>query len=893
MAGSTKTNRFRFWIWLIQFIGLIVPRRLRANWRREWEAELRAREELLAEWDRLDCRSKLDLLWRSASAFWDALWLQPKRLEDEMFQDLRYGARMLVRQPGFTFVSALTLALGIGANTAIFSVVNAILLRPLPYQNPDRLVFVWGRHAGQPDELQQISYPDFNDIRQQNRVFDEISAMFIQAWTLTGQGEADRVVGLMVSSNIFRLLGVQPMLGRAFTPEEEQPGKERVAVFSHRLWQKRFGADPEVIGRAVTLNGESYTLIGVLPPGFDLEFPLSPSFSIADNDVWTPLTSAHPRAGNRGIFTYEVIARLKPGAALEQARADLTTIGRQLEQAYGGTNKGRSFNPVPAHEHMVGHVRRLLLVLLAAVGSVLLITCVNLANLLLSRATVRRKEMAIRAALGAGRARIVRQLLTESLLLASLGGLVGLGLAIWAAPFLANFPGVNLPRAEEVRVDYYALGFTFCLSLATGALFGLAPALAATRADLHGGLKEGGWQSAAPGQRRLSQLLIVSETALALMLLVGAGLLTGSFLALLKVNPGFKMERALAFTVSISPTRYTDQQQAARFFQRLTDKLKILPGVQTVGAVSSLPLSRHTAGSAARVEGRQSPPGEQPTRIGWQTVTPDYFKTMGMQLLRGRDFSSDDLARTAHMTIINESLAQRIFPGADPLGKRVTFGGGGTQPDWHEIIGVVSDTRHLSLDDQPQPRAYDLFGQHGGRAMFVVARVAGDPASLAGAVRAEVRQLDAEAPVYEMTTLEELVARSAATRRFSMSLIGALALIALALAAVGVYGVINYSVSQRTREIGIRMALGARGRDVIKLVIGQGLRLTLIGVACGLTAALALTRLMRSLLFGVSATDPVTFVGVAALLTFVALLACWIPARRAAKVAPLMALRHE
>jgi putative ABC transport system permease protein len=389
-------------------------------------------------------------------------------------------------------------------------------------------------------------------------------------------------------------------------------------------------------------------------------------------------------------------------------------------------------------------------------------------------------------------------------------------------------------------------------------------------------------------------MLIVSEIALALVLLVGAGLLTGSFLALLKVNPGFEPKQALAFTVSISPTRYTDQQQAARFFQGLTDKLKTLPGVQSVGAVSSLPLSGHSSGSAARVEGRQSPPGEQPTRIGWQTVSPDYFKTMGMQLLRGRDFSSDDLARPAHLTIINESLAQRIFPGEDPLGKRVTFGGMlGTQPDWHEIIGVVSDTRHLSLDDPPQPRAYDLFGQHGGRSMFVVARVAGDPTSLAGAVRAEVRQLDAEAPVWQMATLEELVARSAATRRFSMSLIGAFALIALALAAVGVYGVINHSVSQRTREIGIRMALGARPCDVIELIIGQSLRLTLIGVASGLAAALALTRLMRSLLFGVSATDPVTFVGVAGLLTFVALLACFVPARRATKVDPLAALKHE
>jgi putative ABC transport system permease protein len=664
-------------------------------------------------------------------------------------------------------------------------------------------------------------------------------------------------------------------------------------MLSHRLWQQRFGADPNRVGQAITLDGESYTVVGVLPPGFDLEFPLSPSFSIENNDLWVPLTSAHQMAGNRAVFTYEVIARLKPNVNLKQAQVSVATLGSQLEETYPATNKGRSFTLVPMQDHMVSHVRQPLFLLLAAVGVVLLIACANVANLLLGRAAARQKEIAVRAALGASRRRIIRQLLTESLGLALLGGLAGLLLAVWTVDLLANFPGINLPRAEEIRVDGRVFGFTFGLSLLTGLFFGLLPALAASRSDLQLVLKESGRQMTGWSQRRTSSLLIISEVALAFVLLVAAGLLARSFISLLNVHPGFKTENALTFKVSPPSSRYPDLPKTLSYYRQLRARLENLPGVQAVGVVRTLPLSGSNIGSAMRIEGRPLQPGEQPPGVGWQTALPGYFQMMGMLLLRGRDFREEDYTRSPHVTIINETAARRFFPNEDPIGKRVTFGVPGPQPDWHEIIGVVGDVRHHSLDAEPDARAYDLFGQSGGRAMFVVVRTSSNPTDLAAAVRHQVRELDAEVPLYELTTLDELLARSSAPRRFQTLLVAGFALIALLLASVGVYGVLSYAVSQRTHEIGIRISLGAQTSDVLKLTIGQGMKPVLIGIAIGLLGAFALSRLLASLLYGVNATDLVTFVSVAMLLAGVALAACYLPARRAAKVDPMIALRYE
>jgi predicted permease len=813
---------------------------------------------------------------------------------ETLWQDLRYGARMLLKQPGFTLIAVVTLALGIGANTAIFSVIDGVLFRALPYADPDRLVLIWGKHAQQGKQQQQVSYLDFADIRQRRDIFDETAAIFWQPLTLSDQSGAEHFRGMLVSANFFRLLGVEAVRGRVFSPEEEQPGNDKVVVISHRLWQNRFGAAEDILGRKLKVNDVSLTVVGVAPAGFDLEFPLTPSFRIEDNDLWLPLTSAHRRAGSRGIYTYEVIARLRRGVEPAQARAALKAIGQRLEQAYPDTNKGRSFDLVLLREQMIGNIRPLLLVLLAAVGAILLIACVNVASLLLGRAGVRQKEIAIRAALGAGRGRLARQLLTESLLLALLGGVAGLLLASWLVVALVRFPGLNLPRAEEVGIDTRVLGFSFGLTLLTGLLFGLIPALLAARPDLQQVLKDGaGRTTAGAGSRRLRSLLIVAEVSLAFLLLVGAGLLTGSFVSLLNVKVGFNTDRLLTFAVSLPAARASQTPQRVGFYQQLQTRLASLPEVESAGVVSSLPLSGANSGSPVIVEGRPLSSGEQAPTIGWQSASAGYFKTIGIPVLRGRNFAADDATRAQRVVLINESLARRVFPNEDPLGKRVAFSAPRTQADWREIIGVVGDARHHALEIEPEPRAYDMFEQSSSSSMFIVVRTAGDPSRLANTARQQARELEPEAPVFLMATMNELVARSTATRRFSMLLVGGFALIALLLAAVGIYGVLSFAVSERRQEIGIRLALGSRRVDILRLVVGQALALVLAGMLIGLVGSLLLTRFMSNLLYGVSPTDPRILLLVAVALTLVALLACWIPARRATRVDPLVTLRHE
>jgi len=878
---------FRFWLWLIRVIGVIVPRRLRPGWRREWEAELRHREELLAQWDRLNSSHKLNLLRRSASAFWDALWLQPKRLEDEMFQDLRFGARMLAKNPGFTLIAILTLALGIGMNTAIFGVVNAVLLRALPYPQAERIVVLWGKN-----ELLKLnqtefpaSYPDFMDWRERSRSFTQLAAMLPGSFNLSGGGGAERIGGAEVSADFFDVLGVGAAFGRAFDASEEQRGAEPVVVLSHSLWSRRFGADPQIIGRTVTLDSKRYRVVGVMRAGF--AFPhgtdLPTLFGFPDRvELWTPLIPQdylRNQRGNRGMV---VLARLKPGVTQAQAQSEMSAIAGHLETQYPGTNRGFGIQVTPLYEQIVGAIRPALLTLFAAVWLVLLIACANVANLLLSRATTRRKELAIRSALGAGRLRIARQMLTESLLLAGLGGAAGWLLAHWATSVLLRLSSDRLPRADEVGMDYRALAFTALLSLLTGVVFGAVPARQAAGLNLNETLKASGQNTARGGQRTRS-MLVVAEVALTLVLTVGAGLLVRSFLRLQQVDIGFNPQNLLTAQINLPLEQYRDGSQWASFFNRLIERVEALPGVQSAAVTQYLPVSGVEGSVGFQIEGRPSEQDQWPS-AGIRRVSHGYFRTLGIPLTRGRDFTGQD-EQEHRAIIINDAMARRFWPGAEPTGQRINLFG-----SVREIVGVVKDVRYSSVDKVADPAIYEpesLWFAH------LVVRASAEPLGQLAAVRAQVQALDRNLPLAEIATLEQLRANSMAGRRFNTLLLGVFSAAALLLAMAGVYGVLSYTVTQNTREIGIRMALGARGGDVLKLVIGQGLALTAAGVAVGLLVAIAMTRLMAGLLYEVGAADPLTFAGVALFLFGAAAVACYLPARRATKVDPLVALRQE
>jgi putative ABC transport system permease protein len=899
MSGTTLTTRFRFWLWLIRLIGVIVPQRLRADWRQEWEAELRHREELLAEWDRLDWRNKLDLLRRSTSAFWDALWLQPKRLEDEMFQDLRFGLRMLVKHKGFTVVTVLTLALGISANTAIFSVVNGVLLRPLPYKEPQRLVMVWTARsllqAQAGVSKSSVSAADFSDWRDQNQVLEQIAAFQSQSFNITGGGEPEYLGGVRASANLFPLLGVEARLGRTFLPEEDRAGSGRVVILGYGLWQRRFGSDPKIIGQTISLNDQSYTVIGVMPSGF--QFPrkgdLPSGFQFpAEANFYTPLALTPEQRNNRGRNYLAVIARLKPKISLDQAQTEMTGIAERLRQQYPGTNRDRGVMLVGLHQQVVGKAQLALLVLLGAVGFVLLIACANVANLLLVRAVARQREMAIRAALGAGRWRVIRQLLTESVLLAVLSGLLAMLLASGSADLLQTILPDNLPRADQVGIDGRVFGFTLLISLLTGILFGLIPAFAASRLSLTDSLKDGGRGSRGIGHSRFRNLLLVSEVALAVVLLAGAGLMLRSFIKLMSVDPGFDPQNVLTMDIRLPRNRYAPVQQAV-FFQQYLERLSALPGVEAAGAVYPLPFSGAEEGTGISIEGQPPPASSERRIVSPRWISPGYFKAMNIHLQRGRELSVSDGSDTPPVLVINEAMARQYWPNQDPIGRRVSFNSHDGQPVWREIVGVIRDVRHKALDQAPKPEMYVPFTQFPSWLMTIVARTKGDPLTFAAAVRSQVQAMDKDQPVSNIHTMEELMARSVSPPRFYLLLLAVFAGVALLLAAVGIYGVMSYLVTQRTHEIGVRMALGAQAGDVLKLVVKQGMTVTLTGVVIGLLAALGLTRLIRNLLFGVSAADPLTLGLIAALLTVVALLACWIPARRATKVDPLIALRHE
>src|SRR5438132_1536194 len=810
---------------------------------------------------------------------------------ESLITDLRYGIRSLLQQPVFTAIAVVTLTLGIGANTAIFSVVNTLLLRPLPFTDPHRLVQVWEANFKRGQNTKEVSYPNFADWRDQNQVFEQMAAYSDKTFNLTGLGEPERIQGEIVSRSLFPLLGIKPVLGRGLLPEEDHPNKVFSVVMSERLWRRRFNSDPQIIGQTIRLDSESFTVVGVVPNITDL-FDLQ-----SDTEVWVPISHSFGFNNRYGHYL-EVVARLKPGVTREQAQSNMDTIAGALAAQYPSSNVDHAARLVPLQEQIVGDFRLAALVLLGAVLFVLLIASANVANMLLARAASRKREVAIRTALGAGRWRIVRQLLTESLLLSALGGAVGLLLALWGVYLLVAFGPADLPRAREVAVDGRVLIFTFAVSLLTGIIFGFVPALQASRPDLNETLKESGRSAmGSAAHRRVRSLLVVAEIALSLVLLAGAGLLMRSFLKLQAVNPGFNPNNVLTMKVGLRGPNYQKAEPIIAFHDQLLNQIKALPGVQSVATRSYIPIAPDDgyANLSFAIEGRLPGPANRSNAF-YNAVSPDYFQTMEIPVLKGRPFDARDDRKAQNAIIINETLARRYFPGEDPVGRRMTLNDKNPQEeDWATIVGIVKDTkpRAQDLTSSPVAEMYMPFAQQPQSSMALMIRATNKPESVVAAVRREVQALDKNQLVHSIRTLESVMSEAVAAPRFRTSLLGVFAVVALILAVAGIYGVMSYAVTQRTREIGIRMALGARAADVLKLIVRNGMGPVLLGVALGLAGAIGLTRLMASFLFGVTPTDAVTLATVTVGLVLVALIACCLPARRAAKVDPLVALRYE
>jgi putative ABC transport system permease protein len=810
-----------------------------------------------------------------------------------LLQDLRYAFRILKSQPTITLMAVIALALGIGANSAIFSVINAVLLRPLPFPESDRLVIIEQSLPKLGVSLASVSGGEFVDYVEGNEVFSEVAGYTDISLNLTGEGEAARIQAARVSASLFPLLGVSPLRGRLFTTEEDQQGKNNVALISRSLWQNHFGADSNIIGKTIRLDEKPYTIIGVMPSAIRF-LHIQSAFGEA-TDLWIPLAMTDAeKQGHANSFDFGVIGRLKPGVTLAEAQANIEAVAERFQQQHPDIYKGDievKASLIKLEERLVKGVRPFLLVLLGAVGFVLMIACANVANLLLARAAARQKEIAIRAAMGASVSRIARQLLTESVVLALAGGAAGLLMAAWAIDLLARFGPADVPRLDEINLDPSVLGFTLLVSMVTGVLFGLAPAFQIRRVNLNEALKESsGRTSRGREGRRLRSLLVVFEIASAVVLLVGAGLLINSFVRLLRIPPGFNPEGVIIAQTTLPRARYPKPEQSKAAHRQVLERLSALPGVKEVGAASTLPLIDDWS-IGFIIDGRST---DSINVANGAIVSDGYFQAMGIELKRGRTFGTEDREDTTPVIAVNETMARAFWPDTDAIGKRIMWGGWPGNK-WLTIVGVVADVKISSLEAEAKPTIYmPMFQYPRSRSNVVyVARAEGDTASLASGMRAEIRAVDSELPVYDIRSMNQIIRESVSQRRFTMMMLGVFASAAMLLAAVGIYGVMSYSVTQRTREIGVRMALGATRSDVLGMVVGQGMALALAGTVAGLAAAIALTRLMKSLLYGVSATDPMTFTGVSAILILVALLACYLPARRAAKVDPQIALRYE
>jgi len=807
-----------------------------------------------------------------------------------VLQDIRYAVRKLSRTPGFTTIAAFTLALAIGATTAIFSVIDGVLLKPLPFRDPERVVRVTNLRDG---NRMVSSVPDFLDIRAQSKSYAWLAALDNQAMNLTGGSEPERISAARVGATFWSLLGVTPQVGRGFAPNEDSQSAARTVVLSDGLWKRRFGGDRRIVGKTIALDGNSFTVIGVAPPGFS--FPDRP-------DVWIPLVFAQDdlNPDGRGAHWMGIMGRLAPNVTVTQATSELVTITRRLEEQYPESNTNMSGAVIPMQEYLVGDVRPALYVMLGAVAFVLLIACANVANLLLVRAASRESEMAVRTALGAGAWRLVRQLVIESVLLAMIGGVFGTLLALWGVDLLLSMAPNGLPRINEVTVNGSVLVFTAGVTAVTGVLFGLFPALHAARANVGGMLKEGmRGSSGGVASRRARNTLVMAEMALAVVLLVGAGLLIRSFSKLLAVDPGFRAERVVTFAIAAPDTKYGQYAQRRELVSNLVERMKRVPGAQGAAVVTGLPLSNIMMRTSAHIVGTPPErPGERKS-TDVAMATPGYFTTMGIPLVAGRDFTDRDGSGAPVVSIVNQEFVKRYFPNENPIGKRIELGWdqdtastGGNMTLGGEIVGVVANVKRRGLSQEVFPETYASYMQPTFSNFSVVVRSTADPSTVMAAIRAQMRELDRDLPLSDLRQLKELVAASVSRPRFYTTILGVFASIALILAAVGIYGVISYAVSLRTRELGIRIALGATGRQVSGLVLQQGVGLAIAGVAVGGAGAYWLTRLLSKLLFGVSATDPLTFVGVAALLTAIAAIASFVPARRAAKVDPLLAMRE-